>query len=290
MELTQTISSPPASGMWRQFFERLDARVQIRRHRVRAFEPKILFEFEKGRFAVRTACDGRDLEECLRLRFEVFHREYMGRARIHGVDLDEFDLRCDHLMIVDREAGRTIGTYRLNSSRFTTKFYSATEFDLAPLLALPGHKLEMGRACIDRAHRNGVVMGLLWRGIGTYVQMSGSDWLFGCTSIKTTSLAPTERIYHWLRARDRFTREIPLLKALPEFEMPGFVPTLMASLSDLSESEVSDLIPALFQSYLRAGATVCSGPALDREFGCIDFLTLLKMDEMSPLFARKYRA
>ena len=293
MELTQTISETSAIGLLRQVFERLDVLVQIRRHGIRDFEPKIRLELEKGRFVIRTARDARDLEDCLRLRFEVFHREYMGRNRTHGVDLDEFDLRCDHLMIIDRELGRTIGTYRLNSSRFTTKFYSATEFDLAPLLALPGHKLEMGRACIDREHRNGAVMALLWRGIGTYVEMSGSDWLFGCTSIKTTSLSVTERIFQALKAQGAFSTEVPLLDALAGFNLPGFdrgLPPSHSDASDASIAEVSALIPALFRSSLKAGASVCSEPALDRDFGCIDFLTLLKMDEMSPVFARKYRS
>jgi putative hemolysin len=37
-------------------------------------------------------------------------------------------------------------------------------------------------------------------------------------------------------------------------------------------------IPKLLSAYLRLGAAVCGPPAIDREFGTIDFLTLLDIE------------
>ena len=40
-------------------------------------------------------------------------------------------------------------------------------------------------------------------------------------------------------------------------------------------------LPKLFRTYLRYGSKVCSPPAIDREFGTIDFLVLLDTHELS---------
>jgi putative hemolysin len=48
------------------------------------------------------------------------------------------------------------------------------------------------------------------------------------------------------------------------------------------------LLPPLFKSYLRMGAKICGTPALDREFYCIDFLTVIKVDQFNPKMKEKY--
>jgi putative hemolysin len=41
-------------------------------------------------------------------------------------------------------------------------------------------------------------------------------------------------------------------------------------------------IPKLLRAYLTLGAKICGAPALDRQFGTIDFLTLLDLETLSP--------
>jgi putative hemolysin len=53
--------------------------------------------------------------------------------------------------------------------------------------------------------------------------------------------------------------------------------------------EVSEMIPALLQSYLKAGAKVAASPALDRDFKCVDFFTVLDMESLTQLYERRYR-
>jgi putative hemolysin len=45
--------------------------------------------------------------------------------------------------------------------------------------------------------------------------------------------------------------------------------------------------PRLLRAYLSVGAKICGPPAIDREFGTIDFLTLLDM-ENSPFIAQAH--
>jgi putative hemolysin len=46
-------------------------------------------------------------------------------------------------------------------------------------------------------------------------------------------------------------------------------------------------IPKLLKTYIAVGARICGAPAWDREFGTIDFLTLLDLAQLSP--AAKHR-
>ena len=49
--------------------------------------------------------------------------------------------------------------------------------------------------------RNGIVMNLLWRGVGAYMKNIDARYVFGCASIKTVEPAITCAIYnhlnHW---------------------------------------------------------------------------------------------
>ena len=50
-------------------------------------------------------------------------------------------------------------------------------------------------------------------------------------------------------------------------------------------TEVVDM-PPLLGSYFKAGAKVYSPPALDRDFSCIDLLTILNMQTWTPSIMR----
>lgn len=49
-----------------------------------------------------------------------------------------------------------------------------------------------------------------------------------------------------------------------------------------------DKIPALLHSYLKAGAYICGQPAWDKDFQCVDFLTLLSVEQINNNFKKKY--
>jgi putative hemolysin len=276
----------------RSALEELEAQFQLNRRKIHAFQPHEAFEFDRGNYQVRLARDGRDLEMALRLRFEVFHREFMGKGRRVGVDLDRLDFLCDHLMIVDRKSEKVVGTYRLNSSRFNDQFYSEGEFAMDELLDRPGHKLEMGRACIEKSHRTGIVMALLWRGISQYMAQTNTAILFGCASVKTTDPLEIVSVTRWLADQgaidSSFSAEPKRKYRVPHFRRLS--ERLERNPMAYDPLKAKEMVPPLFLSYLKAGARVAAVPALDREFGCIDFLTILELDKMSPIFAKKYRS
>ena len=222
--------------------------------------------------------DSPALDSVLRLRYRVFNVEFQEgllRSYLSGKDEDVFDRYCDHLVIYKNGMGEPVGTYRLQTFEMAEKnigFYSATEFDF---LRFPEEYLkagvEIGRACIEKDHRNIKVLFLLWKGLMKYLEMKGKRFLFGCTSL--TGQDPLEgwQAFDHLCTHGYMHPEI-FLCARPDFAC-GEYPEAPHALKKAT-------IPRLLKAYLNLGARICSEPALDRAFGTIDFLTLLAMDDL----------
>ncbi|MGB9642107.1 MAG: GNAT family N-acetyltransferase [Candidatus Ratteibacteria bacterium] len=252
------------------------------------FRPKIKIEIERGNFIIKTVENAKELEQVLNLRFEVFYQELLNKTAVITKDIDEFDFICDHLVIFDREKQKYAGTYRLNLSNFSKRFYSAQEFNISNILNLPGIKLELGRACVDKEYRTGVIISLLWRGLAEYIKLSGTNYLFGCSSVKTIDEKEVALLYLYLmnyfKAPDGF-----MVKPVKNFRIPSFGEYVrQIKLDDNSTSIAKSLIPPLLNFYLKSGAFVCGEPALDKVFKCVDFFTVLDMNNLKKSIEKKY--
>jgi putative hemolysin len=263
---------------------------QIRKNRVHKFRPKIEILHDKGPYILKTVTDSEELIQALRLRYQVFHREMIGKTKPRGIDVDGFDFVCDHLVIQEKKSGRIIGTYRLNCSLFSNEFYSHREFNLRRIFESPGVKLELGRACIEQGYRTGAVIALLWRGIAEYMAKTNSSILFGCASIKTESPRQAALMYRHFDLEARF-QESFLCPPTASYSMPTldlWIHLMKRELTGEEKSEVEALIPPLCRAYLKAGAVLGGEPAYDAEFKCIDFLTILEREQLNKALWRKY--
>jgi putative hemolysin len=250
---------------------------------------------EVGRYRLRLAQGHRDREAAYRLRFKVFNLE-MGEGLEHsyetGIDTDHFDFFCEHLLVEDKADNRVVGTYRMQSGSAAAAnlgYYSEQEFDFSPYEPLRHDILELGRASIDREHRTPEVLTLLWRGIAQYANEMGLRYLIGCSSLNSKDPAEGWRMY----------RELERHLVSPEFETtptPAYkCPSEQQGAktqTTSSRQEVSMLIkvPKLLKTYLTIGARICAPPAWDREFGTIDFLTLLDLKMLSAAARNRFLA
>lgn len=263
----------------------------LQKSRMKNFRAHIPICIEKKNFIVKTADSREELHLALKLRHDVFLTELLKKRKRSGLDKDRFDKLCDHLIIIDKRSNSLIGTYRLQSSLHTKKWYTATEFHMKQINRLPGVKLELGRACVHPDHRNGVTIALLWEGINAYVEASGTKYLFGCSSIKTTDRNEISRIYNYLLQNGHLSHE-HRVRPKGKFRMIGMKGKLKKyPLDGLVEMDpaMKSKIPSLLNSYLKVGAKVCGSPALDKSFKCIDFLTLLDVSKMQNQYFRKPR-
>ncbi len=126
------------------------------------------------RYRVEVASDEAAVRASQQLRYRVFAEE-MGahlHTRIDGLDYDEIDDYCDHLLVRESETGAIVACTRLLTDIQAARlghFYSEGEFDLGGVLTLPGRFLEIGRTCVDPGHRGSVVLSTLWNGLAEYV-------------------------------------------------------------------------------------------------------------------------
>jgi putative hemolysin len=244
---------------------------------------------EVGRYRLRLAETKEDRDAACRLRFKVFNIELgegLECSYQTGLDTDRFDSICEHLLVEDKlednPVRRIVGTYRMQSGTTAGRnlgYYSEQEFSFAAYEPLRPGILELGRASIDREHRSPEVLTLLWRGIAQYATDMGLRYLIGCSSL--TSKDPQEG---W-----QMYRQLEHYRVSPEFEtapteayacliereraQPQPSPCLMES------NPVK--VPKLLKTYLAIGARIAAPPAWDREFGTIDFLTLLDLRLLS---------
>ncbi len=225
-------------------------------------------------YTVRLAESAVDRRAAQALRFAVFNLELgegLTESYVTGLDADPYDAVCDHLLVELADTGETIGTYRLQTGAQAARqlgYYSAQEFDFAPFEPLRGEIVEMGRACIRRDHRHRGVLGLLWGAIAAYARERGGRWLIGCSSLTSQDAAEGAAAYRQL-ARQHLAP--PELRTHP-------LPALACPLDRVAP--VAPKIPGLLAAYLTLGAKICSAPVLDREFGTIDFLTLLDLTRL----------
>ncbi len=140
------------------------------------------------RYVTEVAHDEATVRATQQLRYRIFAGE-MGanlHTRIDGLDYDEIDDFCDHLLVRETETGNIVACTRLLSDTQAAKlghFYSEGEFDLSGVLALPGRFLEIGRTCVDPSHRGSIVISTLWNGLAEYVYQGRFNYLMGCASI-----------------------------------------------------------------------------------------------------------
>ena len=222
--------------------------------------------------------DSPDLDAVLRLRYRVFNLEMsegLLESHLSGKDEDRFDRFCDHLVIYENTTDRPVGTYRLQTlemARQKIGFYSATEFDFSRFPEkFQKDGVEIGRACIEKSHRNIKVLFLLWKGLMRYLEMKGKSFLFGCTSLAEQDFHEGWRVFDYLCTHGYVHPEV-FLCARPDFACGEY--------PEMAQAFRKTGIPRLLRAYLNFGAKICSEPALDRAFGAIDFLTLLSMEDL----------
>ncbi|MBL7714278.1 MAG: GNAT family N-acetyltransferase [Bdellovibrionales bacterium] len=262
-------------------------------------QPKFQIDLTKSHYRVKTVTEAWEFQEVLRLRYLVFNKEFKKAKSPIGWDVDDYDFLADHLIIIDQTVAKKpkiVGTYRMILSTHSDRFYSENEFDLKKFLALPGIKLELGRACIHPLYRKGSVINLLWRGVSEYMKQSKADYLFGCSSARITDLDTVWAVFQSLWHRGVIDMSLGI-HPIKSFRLPGLANRLLkgvsaesAALSADDKDKVQALIPPLLEMYLMAGAKIHGLPALDRDFSCVDFLTILETSKLSEPFLRRYHS
>jgi putative hemolysin len=251
-------------------------------------------ELRAGNLGVRLATRSADIDAVQALRYRIFYREMGARpdtqTSLTQRDRDNYDTIADHLLVVDHALGEgpenVVGTYRLIQREGAARighFYSADEYDISRIVALPGRILELGRSCVDTGYRNRAVMQLLWSGIASYVFFHQIDLLFGCASLPGTE-------------PDRLALELSYLHhhhLAPAEIRPRALPHRYVDMARLDRSKINpsvalNQLPPLVKGYLRLGGFVGDGAVVDAQFNTTDVAVVVKTDLVTEKYFRHY--
>ena len=250
-----------------------------------------------GPLEVRLATTAKEIRRAQRLRFKVFYDEMSAAPNAASLfrrrDVDDYDRVCDHLLVIDHAAKRksfrkpepaVVGTYRLlrqDVADRTFGFYTAGEYDIAPLVAAhPNLRfLELGRSCVLKSYRNKRTVELLWHGIWTYVLHHRIDVMIGCASLEGTDpqklALPLSFLHHYAAAPAEWqARALPGRYTAMDL-LPKEAVDPRAALHEL---------PPLIKGYLRLGAAFGTGAVIDRQFGTTDVLVILPVSAINPRY------
>jgi putative hemolysin len=233
-----------------------------------------------------------DVRDAQRLRYRVFVQEMGARptppeGTAPGLDADRFDAFCDHLLVraVDpaQGTGPLIGTYRVltpDAAQRAGGFYTDTEFDLAPLAALRGGTVELGRSCVHPDWRSGGVIMVLWSALGQYMVGHRLDTMIGCASIGLDDQG--------LAAGRLWRRLCHTHLVERQWRVEPRIALLQDADADADADTSPAIAPPLIKGYLRCGARLLGPPALDVAFNTADLPLMLRIDDVAPRYRQHF--
>jgi putative hemolysin len=250
------------------------------------------------RLTVRLAQDARDLDAVQRLRWRVFFEEMGADAdpanAAQRCDRDAYDALCDHLLVIDEaregdEDNKVVGTYRLlreSVARAHDGFYSASEYDVSPLMRPreDGRELlELGRSCVLPEYRTSATISMLWRGIADYIKANRIGLMFGCASFPGTDPDTFASALSWLYHNH----------LADPAQCPRVLPGKGVSMERLprgayDERRAMFQLPPLVKGYMRVGAKFGDGAFIDHAFNTVDVFVVMPVDLIADRYASRF--
>ena len=252
----------------------------------KSYKPNVIFNIDLDHFLIKTAETQEELLGAFQLRNSVFYEEWTGKSSESGLDLDEYDLQADHLVVIQKEDNKIVGTYRLRAAEFNDRFYAEEFFNIGNFLdKKSGNKVEMGRACTHKSLRGSQAIHCIWLGLAKYFRQTLSRYMFGCVSIVDTSPEYVASVYKTFLEEKVVDTEV-VVSPVEKYRITSFDELLLKS----KANKASLLkLPRLFLWYLNLGIKIYGSPVYDSNFGSYDFFIALDFKNIqNPKLVNRY--
>jgi L-ornithine Nalpha-acyltransferase len=252
-----------------------------------------------GTLETRLARNSREIDAAQAVRYRVFVEEMKATLSPEAMqlrrDFDSYDAICDHLLVVDNAIegeieDQIVGTYRLLRQEVAMAnggFYSASEFDIQPLLDRHPDKqfMELGRSCVLPDYRTKRTVELLWQGNWLYSLKHGMNAMFGCASFP--GVRPEEHalalsfLHH-----NSLVKGDWMVSAQPDlYRKMDLMPA-----EGINPRQALSAMPPLVKGYLRLGAMIGDGAVVDQAFNTTDVLIVLPISSISGRYINHFGA
>lgn len=244
--------------------------------------------YRKGRYEVLTATTPSDIRDAQRLRWLCFLGRSATDDQPDALDIDDYDSRCDHVVIRDSESGMMVACFRmltLESGAEIGDSYSARYYNLSRLRDFPGRMVELGRFCIHPEWRDPDILRLAWGALAQHVDARQVELLFGCSSFIGTDTAGYADAFAMLRERHLGPKRwLPRVKAPNVFR---FARALRLKRPDPRAAMAA--MPPLLRSYLAMGGWVSDHAVVDAQMDTLHVFTGLEIRAIPPGRAKLLR-
>lgn len=247
-----------------------------------------MLSLRRGRFEARLAETPDDLARAQALRWQAFRARSAGEAGA-GADADAFDPLCRHVLVEEAKTGTLVCCFRLMPLARGDEIgrsYSAQYYNLSALAAFDGPMVEMGRFCLHPDWHDPDILRVAWGAMTRFVDESGTEMLFGCSSFLGTEPETYLDSFAMLAAGHLAPKRwLPRVKAPDVFR---FARRLRRRQPDRPRALAA--MPPLLRTYLSMGGWVSDHAVVDRDLGTLHVFTGLEIRAIPPARARLLRA
>ncbi len=243
-----------------------------------------MLNLRKGRYRARFAEGAADIEAAQALRFLAFRAK---DERDQGLDADDFDEACAHVLVEEVKTGRLVCCFRLlhlADGAEIMRSYSAQYYELSALTSFDGPMVEMGRFCVHPECQDPDVIRVAWGAMTAYVDREGVEMLFGCSSFHGTEAKDYADAFALLRDRHLAPKRwLPRVKAPSVFRFAS----RLRRKPNLKRAQAK--MPPLLRTYLMMGGWVSDHAVVDRDLNTLHVFTGLEIKAIPPARARALR-
>lgn len=243
--------------------------------------------FSKGRYRARIARTPQDIATAQHLRGMAFH--VADGQDVQARDCDEFDDICTHILIEETSTGTLVCCFRmlpLAGGGDIDRSYSAQFYELSALRAFQGPMVEMGRFCMHPDAHDPDILRVAWAAMTRFVDDTGVELLFGCSSFKGTDAEDYLDAFAMLKDRHLAPRRwLPRVKAPKVFR---FAQALRLRRPDVKRAMLG--MPPLLRTYLMMGGWVSDHAVVDGQMNTLHVFTGVEISAIPPARKRLLRA
>ncbi|MCQ2581716.1 MAG: GNAT family N-acetyltransferase [Alphaproteobacteria bacterium] len=248
-------------------------------------------------YEVRLTRNKEERKQVRQLRYAVFCEEEGAYATEEQKNLreeyDAYDRFAEYMAVFHKD--KIVGTYRIidrNDAEKMGGFYTETEFNISKIKKSNGNIAEMSRACVDREYReNGLVMRLLWAGLGEYVVKRKIAILFGVPSWVGKNPAESAQAISYLyynhlsplHLRATVLSENFADDVNPKMSQMNILPRAFVD-EEIAKKQMTPLI----KGYLRLGATFGRGVFVDKDFGSYDIFVMVQTKNIDKTYQKHF--
>ncbi|MBQ7055787.1 MAG: GNAT family N-acetyltransferase [Alphaproteobacteria bacterium] len=248
-------------------------------------------------FEVRLTRNKDERRQVRQLRYEVFVEEEGAAAteeqRALREEYDSYDRFAEYMAVFHN--GRVVGTYRIIDRKAAEKmdgFYTESEYNISKIKKYRGNIAEMSRACVEKSYRdNGLVMRLLWAGLGEMIVRRKIGIVFGVASFVGKNPARSAQAISYLYY-NHLTPSRLRATVLPEKFADGVNPKLgrmnILPREFVDEADARAEMTPLIKGYLRLGATFGRGVFIDAPFNTYDVFVMLETRKMNATYQKHF--